>query len=226
MIEAGVRKNVWLANNIWLTHLNGCLITHSHADHSKGVGDLLKAGVDCYMSEGTVDEINTTSRDIDSARHRVHIIKALKQFKVGKWTILPFDTLHDTAEPLGFLIQGPGGGKLLFATDTAFIKYRFKGLTHIAIECNYDEEMMRESVKNHKTPSAVARRVYGSHMGLQTVKRMLLANDLSKVVEIHLLHLSDAHSHAELFRREIEKQTGKPVYISESLFKNEMKGGR
>ncbi len=34
--------------------------------------------------------------------HRFKVIKALKQFNVGNFTILPFDTEHDAAEPLRF----------------------------------------------------------------------------------------------------------------------------
>lgn len=42
----------------------------------------------------------------------------------------------------------------------------------------------------------------------------LKANDLSKVREIWLLHLSDGNSDAERFKREVMELTGKPVYIA------------
>ena len=51
-------------------------------------------------------------------------------------------------------------------------------------------------------------------MELKTVKDFLSANDLSKVIEIHLIHLSSANSDAERFRKEIQAITGKPVYIA------------
>jgi hypothetical protein len=53
-------------------------------------------------------------------------------------------------------------------------------------------------------------------MNLQTVKGFLQANDLSRVQEIHLLHLSAANSDGVLFKREIQKTTGKPVTIAGS----------
>jgi hypothetical protein len=40
------------------------------------------------------------------------------------------------------------------------------------------------------------------------------ANDLSKVQEIWLLHLSDGNSDADRFKREIQELTGKPVYVA------------
>ena len=42
----------------------------------------------------------------------------------------------------------------------------------------------------------------------------LRANDLSRVKEIHLLHLSDENSNAERFKREIQEISGKPVYVA------------
>ena len=43
---------------------------------------------------------------------------------------------------------------------------------------------------------------------------MLKANDLSKVEEIHLLHLSSANSDAEGFKRQVQSLTGIPTYIA------------
>lgn len=50
-------------------------------------------------------------------------------------------------------------------------------------------------------------------MSLETCIELLKANDLSKVKEIHLIHLSDSNSDAEEFRRTIEDMTKIPVYI-------------
>lgn len=51
-------------------------------------------------------------------------------------------------------------------------------------------------------------------MSLETVKGFLAANDLSRVREIWLLHLSDDHSDAERFRREVMELTGKEVHVA------------
>lgn len=210
MLEAGLNEREVRRKNFLPSASQGCLITHSHADHAKGVPSLLKSAVDCYMSAGTAEELGVSG-------HRVHIIKSLNQFKIGGWTILPFETVHDTKEPLGFLIQAPSGDKLLFATDTGYVKYRFKGINVIAIECNFDEDTVRQAVLEKQTDPSAGKRLYGSHMSLQAVKRMLLANDLSMVREIHLLHLSDGHSDEKRFRDDIEKLTGKPTFVGQSL---------
>ena len=45
-------------------------------------------------------------------------------------------------------------------------------------------------------------------------KELLKANDLSKVQQIWLLHLSDGNSDEKRFKREIQELTGKPTFIA------------
>lgn len=186
-----------------LSQIAGCLLTHEHADHAIAAHDILKAGVNLYCSDGTAKALNLEG-------HRLRIIKAKESFRIGKWRILPFDTVHDAEEPLGFLLQH-GSEKALFATDTAYLKYRFQGLTHIFLEVNYDLDVLKENVEAGRTPREVKRRVLKSHMSLETAKGFFKANDLSRVKEIWLLHLSDSNSKADRFKREIQAITGKVV---------------
>ena len=176
-------------------------------DHSKAVKDIMRAGIDCYMSRGTAEALGISG-------HRLHIIKAKQQFRIGTWTILPFETQHDATEPLGFLLANQAGEKLLYATDTYFIRYRFRGLTHIAVECNYSMDILKRNVDAGTLPKEFKNRLLKSHFSLENVKRFLQANDLSKVQGIWLLHLSDNNSDCERFKREVMELTGKPTYIA------------
>jgi phosphoribosyl 1,2-cyclic phosphodiesterase len=182
-------------------------VSHAHGDHAGAAGDLLRAGVDLYMTHGTAEALQLTGH------HRLHIIRPLERFAVGPWAVLPFDTVHDCAESVGFLIQR-GGENLLFATDTAYVPYRFTDLTCIAIECNYDLDILRANVGEGLVDRHVKRRVLHNHLSLENVKGLLAANDLSRVREIWLLHLSDDSSSAENFKREIQALTGKEVRIA------------
>jgi phosphoribosyl 1,2-cyclic phosphodiesterase len=203
MLESGVRiTKIRQALNHKLSSIEACLVTHSHGDHAKAARDVISAGVDVYCSSGTASAL-----EID-CHHRVHIIEALKQFRVGPWTILPFDVEHDAEEPLGFLIQG-GGEKLLFAADTFYIRHRFAGLNLIALECNYSKQTMAPDI-----PLAHKLRVMRSHMSLDTVLAFLAANDLSGVRQIHLLHLSSENSDESLFKNRVQAATGIPTYIA------------
>ena len=167
----------------------------------------MRAGIDCYISAGTAEALGLSG-------HRLHIIKARQQFRIGTWTVLPFDTQHDAAEPLAFLLANQAGEKLLYATDTYFIRYRFRGLTHIAVECNYSLDILRTNVEAGTVDKALKNRILKSHFSLENVKKFLLANDLSKVEAIFLLHLSDNNSDCERFKREVMELTGKPTYIA------------
>lgn len=207
LIECGIPiKRIKEGIGFTLSTLAGCVVSHSHADHCKAAPDLMKAGVDIYTSQGTIDLRGYTG-------HRIKPVEALKQFAVGSWVILPFDVQHDDAEPLAYMLQNNAGDRLLYATDTFYIKYKFKGLTHIMIEANYDEQVLLDNVQSGSVHPALKRRIRRSHFSLENVKQFLLANDLSKVQEIWLIHLSAENSNAEQFKKEIQELTGKPVIV-------------
>lgn len=190
------------------SNLAGILVTHDHKDHCKGVEGAVKAGIEVYMSKGTAEMINCQN-------HRINIIKAKKQFRLGTWFVLPFDVKHDAAEPLGFLLANVNGKKILYATDSYYIKYMFNNLTHLLLECNYSQEILNKNVERGIVPSQQKKRVIKSHMSLETALNFLKANDLSKVEEIHLIHLSNFNSDAALFKREVMALTGKPVIVAD-----------
>jgi phosphoribosyl 1,2-cyclic phosphodiesterase len=82
------------------------------------------------------------------------------------------------------------------------------------IECNYSIDILNQNVKNGRIPVVQKNRIIKSHFGLENVKDFLKANDLSKVNEIWLLHLSNRNSNAEQFKREIQELTGKLVKVA------------
>jgi phosphoribosyl 1,2-cyclic phosphodiesterase len=166
----------------------------------------MRAGIDCYMSRGTAEALGVSG-------HRLNIIKAKQQFRIGAWTILPFELQHDVFN-LGFLLANQAGDKLLYATDTYYIRYKFHGLTHIMIEANYSLDILKRNVEAGAVSKALKSRLLKSHFSLENVKQFLRANDLSRVREIWLLHLSDGNSDSERFKREVMELTGKPTYIA------------
>ena len=207
LLECGITfKKIQQAISFKISSLSACLITHEHGDHAKSVENIIRAGIDCYMSEGTANVLGLKSGP------GIKIISAQKQFQIGTWSILPFDTIHDCAEPLGFLLVS-GKNKVLFATDTAYIKYRFNSLTHILIECNYQDDILQENINNGIVEYGMKKRLLETHMSLRQTIGFLKANDLSKVREIHLIHLSGRNSDAEFMQNEVIKETGKLVFI-------------
>ncbi len=208
LIEMGLPiKELKRVLGFGLSDISFALLTHCHKDHSRCVQDILKYGVDVYTSQGTIDALRLSG-------HRVHTVQAKKQFTIGSWLVMPLETQHDAPDPLCFLMANSNGEKLLFATDTFYLKYSFIGLNIIAIECNYSLDILRANVESGAVSAELKNRILRSHFSLENVKGFLRANDLSKVQEIHLIHLSGENSHSERFKQEIQALTGKPVYVA------------
>ncbi|MEK3995662.1 MBL fold metallo-hydrolase [Psychrobacillus sp. FSL K6-2365] len=207
LIECGITfKQIQRKLNFQTTDIVACLVTHEHKDHCAGLSGVLGAGIRSYMSKGTRDAIGIK-------HHRIKTVENKKQFVIGTWTILPFDVQHDVAEPFGFLLVNQAGDKLLFATDTYYIKYKFQGLTHLMIECNYCQSVLDVNEQTGRIHPSMRKRVMKSHFSMENVIEFLKANDLSKLQEIWLLHLSDTNSNEELIRNEVAKVTGKLIHI-------------
>ena len=158
-----------------LSNIRACLVSHEHKDHAKSVMDLIKSGVEVFASEGTADAV----------ADRV-------QLQVGSLEIMPFATFHDAAEPLGFLIYSrTDGERLVFATDTVNLGYRFPGVNLLALEANYDAAIL---ARCERMPEKVKKRVTNSHMEINTLCQYLRTLDLSACRALYLLHLSNAAS--------------------------------
>lgn len=211
-IECGVPYSDFkTATGFKKRYINGALLSHEHGDHSKYVHQLLDAGINVFMSRGTFDGLGLEQRFVGFG---VTIVKPLSNFNVGGFECIPFDTQHDCNEPLGFLIRHKEMGTCLFATDTYYLRYKFSGLNHIMIECNYDNDRLNDNVSTGEVPLFVARRVCRSHMSLETLISTLRANDLSCVKDIVLLHLSSTNSDSDYYIRKIEEVTGIPTVVA------------
>lgn len=211
VIEAGMKfLEIKKALGFDLSKVVGCLVSHEHKDHSKCIADLLNAGISVYASRGTLETLGA----VDSFNSRV--LCPGKVVKVGNFDILSFPTEHDAVDPLGFLIRHTECGTVLFATDTYYLKQKFKGLNNILIECNYENESLREKFETGVVVKSLYERLLSSHMSLRTCIKMLGVNDLSEVNNIVLVHLSDSNSDAKLFKREVEIATGKKVFVADA----------
>lgn len=122
-----------------------------------------------------------------------------------------------TAQNLyGFLIQyKPTGEKLLYATDTYYLHYKFKGLNYLFLECNYITDIAKQNIIDDKLNKMLYKRTLTSHFSLENVLDFLTHNDLSQVRKIVLIHLSDRNSDYRRIKLEVEKATQKEVIIAD-----------
>ena len=188
-------------------------------DHSKAVDDLLRAGVDCYMSRGTAEVMGWDGHHRCNMFHRTSDGGYRVVDIAAQWVVMPFPLEHDAEEPTGFLIEPYEEDKrderLLFIPDTEMIKNRFKNVTILAIEANHEAGILSDNIANGKVPAFLGRRIRRNHLSLSVVKDFILVNEMQKTLrEIHLIHLSNSNSDEARFRREIQGLVGIPVYIA------------
>lgn len=207
IIEAGVRFiEVKKALGFDIRKVSGCLITHQHNDHAK----YIKAMVESGFPTLALEEVWTAKGVTGS---RAYCIERGKGYRFGRFKVLPFDACHDVP-CVGYLIDHPETGRIMFLTDSCMCEYVFPGLNQVMIECNYSDAKLVEAINAGRTLPSQRERLMTSHMELNTCKGFLCANDLTNVANIILLHLSDNNSDEKHFVTEIERQTGKLVYAA------------
>ena len=204
LLECGVsHTKLQKLSGFRLSEFQACLVSHEHKDHAKAVQELIERGMAVYMSPGTADALETDG---------VELVENMEQFNVGSLDIVPFTTFHDAREPLGFLIKSRVDGDVLaFATDTVNLRYKFPGLNILAIEANYDRNILDRC---ERMPEKVRYRITNSHMEIDTLCDYLRSLDLSQCREIHLLHLSDATSHEGHFINKVARAVPKGIEIT------------
>lgn len=193
LLECGIsRRKLQQQTGFQLSTFTACLVSHEHKDHSKAVADIIKTGIPVYMSQGTAEALEL--EQINTIRHG-------EQFTIGTIDVVPFATFHDAVEPMGFLFKSRADGDALaFATDTVNLAYRFPGVTMLALEANYDRDILDRS---EKLPDKVRHRITNSHMEIRTLCAYLRSLDLSQCRDIYLLHLSDAMSNEGRFIHQV-----------------------
>ena len=214
LIECGVNINdIKKALDFDLSKVVGCIVTHEHQDHCKSIIDIMKLGIKVYTGAKTYVALDAFNH------HKANVIASKKNFQIGNFNIMAFDVMHDAAEPLGFLISHPDCGKVLFLTDTYYCKYTFPGLNNIIIEANYSKEVIDRKFGVDSGKEFLRNRILKSHFSLANCKDMLSANDLSKVNNIVLIHLSDSNSDEKQFQKEVAELTGKNVTVASNGMK-------
>lgn len=196
--------------NFDLSKVVGCVVTHTHKDHSLSVKDFENMGMPVFKPyenkepinlngwSGTIQAFDLTDKD-------------------GKF----MHTNADGSECLcyGFLITHPDLGRMLYITDTELVKWRFKDINHILISCNYQSKYIDNenlAKRNH---------VFRGHMELETVKEFIKANNSDSLQSIILCHLSNDNSNPEECKAEVEKVAKCPVYVAMKGLEVELRNG-
>lgn len=204
ILDCGISiKDIKIGLNFDLSKIVGCVVTHSHLDHSKSVNDLKKMGIKVWQPY----------------LYEVEMAKVQRRY-FGDFTIKNFSVPHDEVNCCGFLIENSDGEKLLYATDFEYIKYSFKkiGVQHLLIESNYQNKYVDNSAENKK-------HVLRGHAELQTTTGIIKDN-IDSLKTVILCHLSQDNANPTEMVDEVKKVVKSSVYVDYARkgFEIELKG--
>lgn len=177
VIEAGISfMAVKKALDFNISRIVGVVVSHQHGDHSKYSAEYEKAGIPVF-------------RPYESDMER-------QVRTYGEFVIKSFLLVHDVP-CCGFLIRHLEAGNVLYVSDTEYIKYRFRDLSHIICECNYDEDCIDKDLPNYA-------HILQGHMSLNTCKGFIAENKSAALRNVILCHLSMRNADADKCEKEIK----------------------
>ncbi|MBO6178505.1 MAG: MBL fold metallo-hydrolase [Selenomonadaceae bacterium] len=200
LLDAGVAfREIQYAAGFNTAKIDACFVTHRHGDHSNATPMLIKRGIKVYAPKDTADKFNG-----------VIALKAKENLTIGDFKITPFEVPHDVP-CFGYLVKA-GNEKLLYIVDAEYVPYTFKDITHLMLEANHSRDIVMDRAKEGKLSLKLAERILKTHISIEAAMEFIKKNDMSRVKEIHLLHLSNDNSDAVRFKRKVQEETGAIVY--------------
>lgn len=192
------------ALNFNVMKIVGVLASHVHGDHAKYIDEYKRAGIKHFSPYDMSHHISAECNFMGNFR--------IKDFansdKSGRW-------IHNNSDGsecpcYGFYITHPDIGSLVYATDTEYVRWRFKGVNHILCEANYDMRFVDRDEPNYE------HRLRG-HMSLDTALDFISTNDNPNLRTVCLLHLSDKCGNPAVFKQKMEEtiKYGADVYVAE-----------
>ena len=169
LIECGVKekeiRQFLFKNNLFISDIKGCFITHHHQDHS-----LSCKYVNEYMPIYACNQV-ISKFSLDGIR-----LSHNNKINVGNMVVMPFRVEHGDADNLAFIFKY-NDSIVLFATDlmeftSNLSKIKFN---NIYIECNYMDELLTEAINNDEDENMkyIYIRQCNTHMSLKNLKEHL-----------------------------------------------------
>ena len=152
-----------------------------------------------------------SNADVASDFDGVKELEPMKKYHLGGFTVIPLRVPHGDCPNYAYHITLPDGQALLFATDLERWNYNFKSITHLAIECNYSDDIRIDAMLNGAELRAQSRNHMEIGETIRTIKR-LKSHELSSVI---LLHLTDSLSDAAVFKTRIFNECGVRAKVAE-----------
>lgn len=204
IIEAGLPfMEAKKALNFNIMKIKAVLITHLHSDHHFYWFQYVRAGIPVFEPF----KLEGASLEFDNSQFRIQAFE--NQDSSGRW-------LHNNSDGsecpcYGFYITHPEIGNLVYATDTEYVRWRFKDVNHILCEANYDMQFVNRDDQNYE------HRLRG-HMSLDTALKFISTNDNPALRNVVLIHLSDKSGNPTLFKQKVVEKLkyDTEVYVAEN----------
>ncbi|MDD3621708.1 MAG: MBL fold metallo-hydrolase [Methanofollis sp.] len=180
-------------------NLQGILVTHEHTDHIRGADVLArKFGVPVVGTGGTLETFLRTRKSTKPVTTKR--ISVGDQFSISGFSVLPFSTAHDAAEPCGYCLD-TGGVRLGCCLDTGIITPRIEralsGCDVVVLESNHCPKMLEEG----PYPAFLKARIRSKlgHLSNNAAATCLhdIGDDLSAVMLAHLSEVNNTPKKAE-----------------------------
>jgi len=193
------------------------IVTHEHKDHAylPAIKTLLANGTEVYMTAGTQKAL-----ELDD-RHNLHIFKAqldMTPINVGSCRLKALMSQHDAAEGIVFKIYD-ADDSILYSTDTKRPPLFNDGgaFTKMIMEANFSESVLAESAIDDFQKKRIANnhtsmeRLVSHFEHLQKYKHTKF-DELYRLKEIHLIHISKRHGDGSDFKAALEKVIDVPIF--------------
>lgn len=184
--------------------LAAIVITHDHGDHTRGMGVLARRfHVPIYLT----DKTRFACRDLLTGKEQICAYTSARPFRVGRFEIQPFLTVHDAADPVAITITHlDTGSKMGVATDlgrpTAAVRARLADCHVLVLEANHDEAMLWSG----PYPWSIKQRIASSHGHLSNRAAADLVKDVhhNQLAAIVLAHISNSCNDHGLAKATVE----------------------
>ena len=208
LLECGLEKkeiSKYLRyNNLLITDINSCIISHVHQDHSMSV-EWVKEYIQVYSTH----EMHTKYDDVIA-------MSILSPFKIGTIKILPIPIEHGKTENNAFVFMDKDNC-IFFATDFSLMSQNVSNFkfSKIFLEANYDDELLQRALDNENDEYKLKHiRQVSTHMSKENCKLHLRNMDLSNCKEIILLHPSAFLIGKEKTKKEFEQEFRIKTYFA------------
>lgn len=195
LIELGISwKDILRGLNFDLSRIVCCLVSHRHGDHLNvsAITNAIKCGLSVF-----------SNADVNSIYPQVQVLKKGVKMRVGSFKVQAIPLVH-SVECYGYIIEHEECGKIIFATDTYQIPYRFKNARHFFVESNNDFDLMVDNLCDNE----FSRSHNNDHMELSDTIEFLKENYSSDLQSVTLIHLSQTNIDAEKAVQRVKDELG------------------